>query len=383
MKILHLFSNWKWTGPAEPAVNLCRTLARRHEVVFIPGGHPRPFEDNEVATEALARGVEPVEGFMLEKHFHPLHNIEDIMKLRAFLQERKFDIIHTHMTNDHFIAAVARRTLRSRSRIVRTYYDADGLVDGMRARWLLRHSTKAAIVISERARASILDAKALRPERVTVIPGAVDTERFDPGAVNRAAARADMGLGADDFVFVIVARMQRHRKFEVLLRAFRKVSAKDPALRLVIIGRGTHQEEVARTPARELGLDDKVVFAGYRSGRNFVSTIGSADCALFLIPGSDESCRAVREKMSMGLPVIASRMPPLDEMNDDGRNGFLSELTEEGLAAAMLRAAGDRARTRAMGEAARQKALAEYSLDAQARSVEACYRRVLGKEEEL
>lgn len=379
MKVLHLFSNWKWTGPAEPAVNLCRTLARRHEVVFIPGGHPRPLKDNEVATEAVARGVEPVEGFMLDKHFHPLRNIEDIMKLRSFLQDGDFDIIHTHMPNDHFIAGVARRTLRSRSRIVRTYYDADGLAGGMRSRWLLRHATKAAIVISERARQSILDAKALRPERVVIIPGAVDTERFDPGAVDRAAARADLDLGQEDFVFVIVARMQRHRKFEVLLRAFHEVSGKDPAARLIIIGRGTHQDEVARTPAHELGLTDRVVFAGYRSGQDFVNTLGSADCALFLIPGSDQSCRAVREKMSMGLPVIASKLPPLDEMIDDGRTGFLSELTEEGLLEAMLRAANDRDGTRAMGEASRAKALAEYSLEAQARSVEAVYESALAR----
>ena len=35
MKILHLFSDWKWTGPAEPVLNLCKELEKRgHDVTL-------------------------------------------------------------------------------------------------------------------------------------------------------------------------------------------------------------------------------------------------------------------------------------------------------------------------------------------------------------
>jgi UDP:flavonoid glycosyltransferase YjiC (YdhE family) len=35
MKILQLFSNWKWTGPADPILNLCKGLEKRgHEVTL-------------------------------------------------------------------------------------------------------------------------------------------------------------------------------------------------------------------------------------------------------------------------------------------------------------------------------------------------------------
>jgi len=376
MRILHLFSNWKWTGPAEPALNLCLQLQERHETTFILGGHPRTLQTNDVAREAKARGIDPVLGFHLEKHFHALHNIEDIMKLRSFLQERAFDLIHTHMTNDHFVTACALRTLRQRPPIVRTFYDGEGMTRSMRTRWLLRHFTDTAVVISDHARRELLAKKVLSPERIAVIPGGIDTDRFDPATIDRAATRRAFGFGDDDFVFGIVARMQRHRRFELLIEAFKQAQASEPDLRLVIVGRGTHQDEVARRPVQENGLDGKVVFAGYRQGRDFVAALGAMDCSIFLIPGSDGSCRAVREKMAMGLPVISSRNPPLDEMIDHERTGLLVDLERPQLTAALLRMARTREQAAAMGRQARAKALADYSLTVQAERVDTCYRRL-------
>jgi len=378
MKILHLFSNWKWTGPAEPALDLCVSLGRRHETAFISGSHPRSPDENEVARHAREKGIDPVGGFHLDKHFHPIHNLEDIVKLRRLLREKEYDAVHSHMANDHFIAACASRRLRPRPRIVRSFYDAGGPPRSMRTRWLLRHYTDGAVVISDRARKRLANVCSLPSGRVAVILGGVDTARFDPAGVDRRATRGALGLGKDDFVFGIVARMQRHRKFGVLLQAFARALEDEPRLRLVIVGRGTHQEEVARSPARAMGLGERVVFAGYLQGRAFVETLGAMDCALFLVPGSDGSCRAVREKMSMALPVIAARTPPLDEMIVEGKTGSLVEPDVSGLAAAMIRAAGNREGTAAMGRRSREKALAEFSLEVQAGRVEELYRTVTG-----
>ncbi len=45
MKILHLFSRWKWTGPADPTWNLCKGLEKQgHEVTFAYRRPPFPIE---------------------------------------------------------------------------------------------------------------------------------------------------------------------------------------------------------------------------------------------------------------------------------------------------------------------------------------------------
>ncbi len=76
LRILHLFSNWKWTGPAEPAVLLASEQKRAgHDVSFACG---RPVEgcDNDVALQAVARGLEPIEGLRLSKHRNVIANLQ-------------------------------------------------------------------------------------------------------------------------------------------------------------------------------------------------------------------------------------------------------------------------------------------------------------------
>ena len=65
MKILHLFSDWKWTGPADPTVSLCKELERRgHEVHLAHGTPPTPVEDS-VGKRAGAAGVKATTQFHL------------------------------------------------------------------------------------------------------------------------------------------------------------------------------------------------------------------------------------------------------------------------------------------------------------------------------
>ncbi len=379
MKVVHLFSNWKWTGPAEPALNLCLTLNRRHETVFIPGGFPRPLEVNEIASYARERGIEPVDGFRLEKHFHPIHNARDMMKLRRFLRDGRFDIVHCHLPNDHLVAAGAVLWMKERPAIVRSYYDVNGPGDSFRAGRLLSRFTQGATVISHHAGRFLVGRNSRLAKRMAVVPGGVDIARFDPGAVDRGKSRSALGLGENDFALGIVARMQRHRKFDLLLDAFRRARGEEPRLRLVIVGRGTHQDEVAKEPARRMGLQDHVIFTGYIQGESYVRTLRALDSALFLVPGSDGSCRAVREKMAMGLPVIASRRTPLDEMVDDGRCGIVVDPIAEALADSMVTMARNEEATISMGRRAREKAVEEYSLETQADRVEELYRLVLDR----
>lgn len=377
MRIVHLFSNWKWTGPAEPALNLCLTMGRRHETAFVPGGFPRPLEVNEIARFARERGIEPIDGFRLEKHFHWIHNLRDMVKLRRFLRTDRFDIIHCHLPNDHLVAAGAVLWMKKRPAIIRSYYDVNGPGQSFRAGRLLSRFTDGATVISRHAGRCLIGRHAGLEKRMAVVPGAVDIARFDPDRTDRAAGRAKLGVDESDFVLGIVARMQRHRKFELLLEAFRLALEEEPGLKLVIVGRGTHQDEVARQPAARMGLDGQVLFTGYLQGESYVRILAALDCALFLVPGSDGSCRAVREKMAMGLPVIVARRTPLDEMVDHGQCGLVVDPTATELAGAMAIMAGNREATAAMGRKAREKAASEYALERQADRVEELYRLVL------
>jgi len=140
-------------------------------------------------------------------------------------------------------------------------------------------------------------------------------------------------------------------------------------------------EAIAVEPARKMGLEDTVIFPGYQRGDDYVRTLATMDAKVFLVPGTDGSCRAVREAMAMGLPVIASRRGMLPELVADGERGLVVDDTPDQLARAIVALAREPERRRAMGQAARLFAPENFSLDRIARDIGRFYHHIaaLGK----
>jgi glycosyltransferase involved in cell wall biosynthesis len=371
--VLHLFSNCKWTGPAEPALNLCLALRRRGVDAHFACAPEAGSSINKIVETARDRGIEPVLDFRLGKHRNPWNNFLDCRDLRRWLDAHAVDLIHCHLDNDHEIALAPAR--ERNIPIVRSSYEGLGFKDDARHRRLLVH---AALLLepSEIARDHDLRLSAMAPERFTVVPGAVDTERFDPRR-DTPDGRRWLNLPRDAFVIGIVARMQTHRHYEDLFQAIAKMAAKDPLVHLVIIGRGSKQDKVGFEPVRRLGLEKVVHFTGYVDGENYVGMLKSFDAGVFLVPGSDGTCRAAREMLAMGRPMVVADRGMLREIVTDGQDGMVFDGTADGLHAALLRMRDDRALRLELGRGARRTAETRYALDVQAETVEQCYRRVL------
>jgi glycosyltransferase involved in cell wall biosynthesis len=376
MKLLHLFSNYKLTGPAEPAVRLASHLMRRgHEVLFAHQPTPRPM-NGMIDEVAQSHGLTTCTDLHLYKHFKPRAILHDRAKLAKLIDEHRFDIIHCNLINDHLIAALAVRRAKHKPRIVRTNHDARPMRRDLRSRLLVPKRTDALIELSEQARTEDIRRFGLRPEAVHRIDTAVDLERFTPDR-ELPDLRARWGLTPDHFVVGVIARIQKRRQYPTLLRAAALVREQLPNFRLAVIGRGTHMNQVAVQPARRLGLDSVVFFPGYLRGEDYVAGLRALDAKVFMVPGTDGSCRAAREAMASGRAVIATRRGMLPELISDGEDGLLADERPEALAEAILELGRDRERCRAMGDAARRTALRRFAPEAQAEAVEAVYRRLL------
>lgn len=375
VRVLHLFANWKWTGPAEPAVALAATLASRgHDVSFVCGQEVGTLP-NDVANEARARGLSPIGGFRLGKHRHPIYDRIDRRAMRALLKKLKPDVVHCHLPNDQRIAAEPASALGIP--LVRSLYDGDPPpVDTDHKAQI----TKAAgvITISERLRDSVVSRFGISASRCVAIDGAVDLKRFNGKSRTLANLRAEYGLAKDDFVVGIVARMQRHRRFEIFFEALTKAAAEIPNLKILLVGRGTWMEEVAVKPAARRELAGKAIFTGYRRGAEYVATLACMSVKVYLTPGSDGSCRAVREAMAMGVPIVAAKRGHLVDLVEDGVTGLLVDDDADQLAAALVRLAKHEDERSQMSDASAKKAQKRYGLVQQAKAVEGFYAQVLG-----
>jgi glycosyltransferase involved in cell wall biosynthesis len=203
----------------------------------------------------------------------------------------------------------------------------------------------------------------------------VDLSRFAPRP-KQSRLLAAFRISADQPVAGIVARVQRHRRFDLLLQSLREVATEIPDMKFLIIGRGTHIDEIARKPAMRMGLEDHVVFTGYRT-EDFADVLNLLDFKVFLVPGSDGACRAVREALACGKPVVATRRGILPEIISDGENGLLIDEAPESLAGAMIGLWKDRPRLERLAEKARAHAEKKFSPVEYTSAVAACYQRLL------
>ncbi|MFG0319035.1 MAG: glycosyltransferase, partial [Planctomycetota bacterium JB042] len=136
-------------------------------------------------------------------------------------------------------------------------------------------------------------------------------------------------------------------------------------------------DPIVREPLARLGLVDRVRLAGYREGVEYDAVLSALDAGFFLVPGSDGSCRAARELVACGLPLIVSRRAPLPEIVADGVSGYVVDERVDALADAWLALVRSATVRREMASEARRRARREFSLDEQVVRVERAYEAVL------
>jgi glycosyltransferase involved in cell wall biosynthesis len=205
--------------------------------------------------------------------------------------------------------------------------------------------------------------------------GVVD-DRFAPArdAAQRAQTRASWGIAPDDRALGIVARAQKHRRFDLLFEAMQQLVARRDRARLVVIGRGTEQFDMHRLAA-EMGLESSVIFTGYRDD-DYLELLQALDCFTLLVPGSDGTCRALLEASGCGLPSVVTRRGALPEIVADGETGRVVDESATALAAAWEELLFDDGLRGRLGAAARWRARKNFGVERLADEMEAFYERV-------
>ncbi|OGP92900.1 MAG: hypothetical protein A2156_10090 [Deltaproteobacteria bacterium RBG_16_48_10] len=381
MKILHLFSDWKWTGPAEPVFSLCKELEKRgHHVTLAYRRPPFPVEDS-IEKRVLNEGVHATDQFYLNhvlKPSHPtafLNNFQDFFRLSQYLRKERFDILNVHQSHDHALGGMAARWSREPVIVIRTDHKRGFLKSSFGNRLLISRLTDGIITFSERARRQEAEHFNIPLERVRRVRPALDLSRFDPSKEFKNM-RNLFGIGTDETVIGMVARFQRYRRTEVFLEAVKLIVREFPKIKVLLIGRSSQMEESVIQPMKRLGVEPWVILGGYQT-EHYVDALACMDIFVFLMPGSDGTARALREAMAMRKPVITANWGILPELVENGVSGIVADDTPESLAHATLELLRDSKLRQAMGRAALERAHRDFRLDRQAEEVETFYQEMI------
>lgn len=138
------------------------------------------------------------------------------------------------------------------------------------------------------------------------IPNGIDISRFRFQAAGRAAARRALGLTGDKLLVGTVGRLSEEKNHGFLLEMFHELKKRRQDSVLLLVGTGRLEEQL-RTRARELDVEEDVIFYGASS--NVETQLWAMD--LFVFPSHVEGLGiAGVEAQAAGLPVLCSEAVP-------------------------------------------------------------------------
>ncbi len=376
MKILHLYSDWKWTGPAEPVLQACAALQARGHEVLLAHLDPKHPVDESISQKVAEYGLRGTTRFCLDRHLPPLGTLRDLIRLPRFIRNQKFDIVNVHLCHDHAIGGFCVRLLgRAGPPLVRTLHRREVLPATLGYRFQIRRLADAWLAFTPKFREAYITRFGLPPDRVGVLPMTVDLERFRPQPGLRDL-RPEFGVPPGRPVIGIVGRFQKYRRMDVFLEAAKRLLAEEPDVWFWVIGRSSQIQHTVVEPVARLGIGGRVVLTGYRID-DYVDLMHSLDIFTLLMPGFDGTARAVREALALGKPCVVSDFGMLPEIVRDGETGRVVPMSPEALAGAWLELVRSPQARRAMGSAARRYAEAHFRIDSVGPVLETFYRRVI------
>ena len=131
--------------------------------------------------------------------------------------------------------------------------------------------------------------------------------------------KAELGIGAKAPLLGTVARLDSIKNHPMMIRALKQVHASLPDTTLLIVGDGPEMSRLKRL-SHELGVSDRVVFAGMRNDAQRFYRIMD----VFLLTSySEGTAMTLLEAMAAGVPCLATAVGGNPEIVADGKTGFI------------------------------------------------------------
>ncbi len=387
MKVLFVHSSDELYGSDVSLLELVRRLPGRgvEPTVVLPTDLPykgdlrRALAENGVPYLRLDLGV------LRRRYMNPYgavsfgyRLVKSTVALKRLIKEREFDIVHTNT------GAVWGGSLAARWAGVPHVWHVREIVESPEAlshfmAWQVGTFSDRIVAISTAVARHLTDLNPRGANKISVIPNAVDTERFSP-SVDGSALRLEWGIPPDEMLVGVAGRVHPWKGQDVLIEAMPLVLKRIRGVRFVIVGDVTPDRTALRESlmlrAEELGVADRLVWAGYRS--DVPQVMAALDVLVVPSTSPEPFGRTILEAMASGTPVIATAHGgPLDII-EEGKTGLLVPPGDPAaLAVAIIQMAEEPEWRKRMGDAGRSEVLEKYTLDRYVDRVLEVYEEVL------
>jgi glycosyltransferase involved in cell wall biosynthesis len=297
--------------------------------------------------------------------------------IRSYVHEHGVQVVHTHTPRTIIDASVALRGVPGVKHLATKhtlYAPSDrrwGLAYTLLDRLTL-YLPDVVIPVSKTMHDQIMSLPFVDRSKVVLIRNAIPVHDFraadGPGAV-----RSELDLPADACVLGYAGRIDKVKRIDLLLKAFREVLMRRPEARLVIAGEGSLKTEM-QALAETLGISYAVRWLGF--SRNMPGLLAAID--VYVQSSVNEGLSlSILEAMAAEKAVVATSVGGTKEVIADGETGFLVPPgSSAALAAAVIATLDDPQRRAAVSRAAKAYVEAEFDFRRMVDRYEALYASV-------
>jgi len=364
IRVLHVIDHLDLGGAQTALLDMLRHRDRSAFDVEVAVMHGRgPFadalEELGIKVHSLARAKWP-----------PVYVTEFVRLLRA----TDFQVVHFHLQGANWIAKPLAALAGQRVLIAHEHSSGDLRFRGLGS--LVPDASthlfsSRIIAVSKGVRDFLTRWEAIPPDRIELVPNAVDEEIFRPCTEEkRQAARSQLSIPMDTFVAGGIGRLAREKHFILLP----ELAARHPDIYFIVAGSGPEHARIEGR-ASELGVDARVRLLGTILDRAcFYNAIDA-----FVLPSIYEGLpMAVLEAMSSGVPVLSSRLEGISAVLMEEKEGLLARPGDiEDFSKQLRRLKESPELRRQLTTAARAKTLDQFSASVTAGKIENIYRREL------
>ena len=287
----------------------------------------------EVFVAAFRAGtlVEPLRGFCREIFIvakKPGFDPSAMVALSGVIKKHRIDVVNAHHYMPCFYSFPGTSMLNGK-RLIYTEHsvpEVENIANCFHRRifHLMLYGIEGVVGVSKAVAAAFRERYPRHASKFHEIVNGVDIQRFRLAGL-RDSIRSRWGLTGEHFVIGTVANFRKVKNHLCLVRAAGRLKDSHPQLRLFFVGTGfpgdpENSEEEVRSLIQALGLQDRVIMAGYRD--NIPELLSAFDA--FCLPSFSEGLPvSVLEAMAAGVLVIGSEVAGISEVVSNGENGLL------------------------------------------------------------
>lgn len=303
-----------------------------------------------------------------------------INEYMGIIKKYRPDIVHCHGALSARVAArLAGVPVRIHTR--HCAYPPRAALRRPPLRWLtggLNNMLSSGIVAVADAAADDLTALGTDPQKIRVIINGAEP-LTSLSEEQRRKVRQSLGFEDDDLVVGMFARLEECKGHIYLLKAAEIMAGRGSRIKILLCGRGSLEQDL-RQRVRDLGLEERVVFAGFCA--DISPYMNAVDVNVNCSVGTETSSLALSEGMSVGRPAVVSDYGGNGAMVEHGVSGLVVPRADPAaLSDALLYLERDPARLREMGEAAKQRYRQRFTPQRMTRELEKFYLEQLAASE--